>query len=101
MLRSCEVAQSVGVEMTSVSESEIDNLPMTCARFFLNRLLGDVAGDVVYLDGDTQIVDGVDRLSRAAVPPDSIFAAPDIMSMLVDQRDARRSGGVAISRVSG
>lgn len=86
VLRSCEVAQSVGVEMTSVSESEIDNLPMTCARFFLNRLLGDVAGDVVYLDGDTQIVDGVDRLSRAAVPPDSIFAAPDIMSMLVDQR---------------
>ena len=85
VVKAAETAFIFGIILVSVPLGILGTLPMTCARFFLNNFVSDEFNHIVYLDGDTQIVGDVRALAVVEPVSGSILAAPDIMSMTINQ----------------
>ena len=85
VVKATDLAYDLGVELLTAPHSAIASLPMTFARFFIGDFISSEYGSIVYLDGDTQIVADVDRLSLADTKVGSILAAPDLMSMTINR----------------
>ncbi|BCP52429.1 glycosyl transferase [Kaistia sp. 32K] len=79
------VCESLGVELVFAPPAAIDHMPILFARFFLSRLLDPAYRSIVYVDGDTQISGSLQPLLDIELEPGRFIAAPDPMSILIDQ----------------
>ena len=72
------------IRFVLVPKAVLDGAPMICARFFLSAILEPRYRDILYLDGDTQVVGSLEPLMAHVVSPGEILAAPDPMAVMID-----------------
>lgn len=68
-----------GIELATSPLSAIEGLHPMYARLFLDRLLPEHVDEVLYLDGDTQVVRNIDALVKAVPPRGGALAVRDPM----------------------
>ena len=68
-----------GVRLLAAPASAIDGFHPMYARLFLDELLPESIEQVLYLDGDTQVVDDIDALVHADPPAKGALAVRDPM----------------------
>ncbi|MCJ2018673.1 hypothetical protein MKK84_14705 [Methylobacterium sp. E-065] len=82
-----QIAAEYDVRVQFHDRREIGNLPIYMARHFLDAILDKRYGNVIHIDGDTQIHADIDPLIEAPLPSGRIFAAPDPMALLCGEPD--------------
>lgn len=78
-----EVANSENILLIRVSKDILRGLPMYCARLFIYDIIASPASDLIYLDGDTQILSNLRALSEIKPKPGSLLAVPDLMALAI------------------
>lgn len=68
-----------GIDLLSAPVGVLDGIHPLYARLFLDRLLPTDVEEVLYLDGDTQVVGGLDALVHARPLKDGVLAVRDPM----------------------
>jgi lipopolysaccharide biosynthesis glycosyltransferase len=82
-----EMAKSFGricaaenIQFIPFEQADVDGAGAMLARLFLDRLAPEQYGQLLYIDGDTQITGALDPLLAIDVPQGSFYAATDPMS---------------------
>lgn len=73
------VCEQNGVEVLGAPRSAIHGLHPIYGRLFLDRLLPANVDEVLYLDGDTQVIEDISPLVHASPPAGGILASRDPM----------------------
>ncbi|MCZ2830857.1 hypothetical protein O2W14_18605 [Modestobacter sp. VKM Ac-2986] len=68
-----------GITVLTAPQASLRGLHPMYARLFLDLLLPAEVDEVLYLDGDTQVVDDITPLVEASVPPGGALASLDPM----------------------
>lgn len=89
------ICESSGIDFVDADVNALDGLHPMYARLFLDQFLPEDVEEILYLDGDTQILGDLDPLLRAEVPPGGIIAARDPMVFMrtVDARLGEKIDG--------
>jgi lipopolysaccharide biosynthesis glycosyltransferase len=74
-----QICKDNDIEIISAPLSLIDGLNPQYARLFLDKLLPPSVEEILYLDGDTQIVQDITALVEATPPADGALAVRDPM----------------------
>lgn len=82
-----ELCAAEGVRFRLLPRSVLDGNPMICARFFLFPLLGGEYTDLLYIDGDTQIIGSLEPLLTYPLAEGRVLAAPDPMAVMIASAD--------------
>ena len=82
-----ELCEAQGVRFRLVPAAILDGNPMICARFFLFPILNGEYADILYVDGDTQVVGSLAPLLEYSVGGGRILAAPDPMALMIASGD--------------
>ncbi|SEG71127.1 Lipopolysaccharide biosynthesis protein, LPS:glycosyltransferase [Methylobacterium sp. 190mf] len=78
-----DVAAAEGVSILALPKSILNGSPMICARLHIADIVSSRYEFMVYVDGDTQILGGLDDLASTEPRAGSLLAAPDLMSFTV------------------
>jgi lipopolysaccharide biosynthesis glycosyltransferase len=84
-----------GVELISAPIHRLNGLHPTYSRLLLDEFLPEQVEEVLYLDGDTQVVQDINPLVRASTPVGGVLAAVDPMVFI------RRSHKALKNRIDG
>lgn len=87
MARSCAVE---GIGFSVISPEDIAGADAMMARLFLDRMVPLSYSQLLYIDGDTQIVGSLDPLLTANVPAGFFMAAKDPLAFSISPSDSRQ-----------
>ena len=68
------------IQLIEIAREVIGNAPMTLARLFLDRMLSPEYDQILYFDGDIQVVGSLEPLVDEVVPAGHFLAANDPMA---------------------
>jgi lipopolysaccharide biosynthesis glycosyltransferase len=85
--RACDDA---GVELLSAPADSLSGLPIAYARLFLDLHLPADIDEILYLDGDTQVVDDLGPLLLASPPEGGVIGVKDPMVFIRETSPAFR-----------
>jgi lipopolysaccharide biosynthesis glycosyltransferase len=74
-----DICEQNQISLLTAPLAAIDGLPASYARLFLDRLLPAEVEQILYLDGDTQVVADINPLARATPPAGGALAVRDPM----------------------
>jgi lipopolysaccharide biosynthesis glycosyltransferase len=84
-----------GIRFLPVPLNHLDGASAMLARLFLDRIVPPEYEQLLYIDGDTQILDSLTPLLQAEVPPGRFCAARDPMTFALrggDRNDRKLTG---------
>jgi len=84
------VCADAGVELLSAPAESLNGLPVAYARLFLDLHLPADIDEILYLDGDTQIVGDLGPLLLASPPEDGVIGVKDPMVFIRETSPAFR-----------
>lgn len=86
------VCSENGIVFVAVDNDRLEGFGPAYARLFLDRFLPPDVEELLYLDGDTQILGSLDALMFADPPPDGVLGARDPVVFIQEAVPSYRGG---------
>lgn len=85
------ICEAEGIGYMSVSRDRIEGADAMMSRLYLDRFVPGHYAQLLYIDGDTQVIGGLEPLLTADVPPGHFMAAKDPIAFSIPDDDPASS----------